>query len=87
MITQTFPNITPAKWADIQAVFAKAGISVNGNSGKDSHMGVQYEWKYDGSSLTAIVDKVSILDKADGYTEQVVMNKFAALVNSVQYSQ
>ena len=86
MITQTFHGITPERWQSIKALLAKEGITIASDASTEpqSHMGVKYEWSWDGAALTFTVDGVSWGDKLAGDTEQVVMAKFSAWISGVQ---
>ena len=82
MITQTFPNITPTRWADIQALFSqKTGVAITGDSGTGQDQGIHFRWAYADETLTVTVLSVPWylpVNEAD------VVNQFSTWVNSVQ---
>jgi hypothetical protein len=82
MINQLYPNITPQRWADIQALFSqKTGVAITGDSGTAQDRGIHFSWAYGGDQLAVTVISVPWylpVNEAD------VVNQFTTWVNSVQ---
>ena len=82
MINQAYPNITPDRWARLQALFSqKTGVSITGDSGTAQDRGIHFSWSYTPESLSVTVISVPWylpVNEAD------VVNQFTTWINSVQ---
>lgn len=83
MLSQSFSPVSPQKWEDIKAAFAKQGIVIDQDAGSGNHEGVKFSWAYGGNALAVDIISTSLLDDMAGDNAQAVMDKFSAWIASV----
>ena len=59
-MTRTFANITPELVAKVRTKLADFGITLSGDAGKISHMGVKANYAYDPAALTLTLSDVQV---------------------------
>jgi hypothetical protein len=52
---QTLSNITPDKWAALQAKAAQSGVNLTADSGQGTQQGLTFSWQYDADSATLTI--------------------------------
>jgi hypothetical protein len=59
-MTRTFDNITPELVNKVRAKLSDFGITLSGDSGNISHMGVKANYAYDPAALTLTLSNVEV---------------------------